>query len=413
MTIPEGQKIVVVATSKTDPDFFEEIDSDDRPFVVVAYVNNLNDADVINNYKINVPGSTKQKSTLLPFDYQNTPKGFQKFADEQKIHFLSFASEDTIKKANMFSESVFKYYDENFKEVTAKDNFAYIVEESNISLAENTTNWRSNTPSTRTLDGPSIINNIGNPEALFYFGRINKILKVNVNDKEEITVEINTKELKETKDYLRRLKLNDVQENNGLRLMHLMMAKAIIYNPALNLSNQEKTIIMQNFFSNTNLNNVEGYKDVLALFSRYYNNKEKKANWFIYVDKNPYLTKLFSKELHEKIFPYGITKITGAPRDSQIAATKQNPVEQAVAAGFVKATGELVSLRSDVKEYDNVKQIGENFYIDGYAYVGILDLLNKLIGAKKSGQRITRATINSLAPYLGARKILGNTFTSQ
>ena len=412
MFIEEGQKIIVVATSKTRPDFFEEVDSEQKPFAVIAFVNNLNEPTMMSNYKINVPGAAKQKSTLVPFDYRGTSKEFMDLTETEGVHFLSFANEDVIKKSNLFSDSTYKFYDEKGNLVETAEQAAYIIEEGNIALQENTTNWRSNSPSTRYLDEPTIINNIGNPEALIYFGRINETIRVGVNDKQEITVDINTQELKETKDYLKRIRLNEVQENNGLRLMHLMMAKTLIYNPALTINNEERAQIMESFVSHSDLNNIDGYKDVISLFLKYYDTKEKRDGWKAYVNKNPYFVKLFSKELHEKIFPLSITKISGAQRDSQLAATKQNPVEQAVANGFVTATGEMVTLKSDVKEYDNVKQIGENFYIDGYGYIGILDLLNNILGVKKSNRKITRATINSLAPFLGARRILGNTFTS-
>jgi hypothetical protein len=412
MFIEEGQKIVVVATSKTKPDFFDEVDSENKPFVVIGFVNNLNEPTMMSNYKINVPGASKQKSTLLPFDYKESSKGFRELTEREGVQFLSFASEDVIKKSNLLSESNYKFYDEKGNLVEKAEDAAYIIEEGNIALQENTTNWRSNSPSTRYLDEPTIINNIGNPEALIYFGRINETIRVSLNDKQEITLDINTQELKETKDYLKRIRLNEVQENNGLRLMHLMMAKVLIYNPALQINNEERAQIMERIVSHSDLNNVDGYKDVLSLYLKYYDTKEKKNNWKAYVNKNPYFVKLFSKELHEKIFPLTITKISGAERDSQLAATKQNPVEQAVANGFVTATGEMVTLKSDVKEYDNVKQVGENFYIDGYGYIGILDLINNILGVKKTNRKISKATVNSLAPFLGARRILGNTFTS-
>jgi len=193
--------------------------------------------------------------------------------------------------------------------------------------------------------------------------------------------------------------------------MHLMMVKALIFNPILKLDSKTQSNIMQSFFSNTNLNNLSGYKDVLELYKFYY--KDLKDEWKNYVKKNPYIEKLFSKELHDKIFHKTPTQISLAERNSVIPTTKQNPVEQAIALGLVSATGNEVTLRTDVKDYDTVKQVGEKFYTDGLAFIGIKDLLNTLLGSKKDNDQITNFTINTLAPLIGARKLLANTFSSQ
>lgn len=420
--IPEGTELIVVATSKSNPDFLEnvntrgEIELPNRPFVVFGYVNKLSDPSVINNYKINIPGSKKQKSTLMPFNAQ-MPKGFDDFVNNENIHFFRYLDNDIVDKSNTISQGQFKYYDENFNEIKASDKkkIAYVVEENNITIQENTKNWRSNSPSDRFFDGPSVINNIGNPEAFFMFGRLNKLSRITFNQDGTITASINNKQLNEIQDGLANLRLNDVQEGNGLRLMHIFMAKVLIYNPSLKLTEQEKSNYMYKILNSKNLNNVSGYIDISNIFRRLYNTPELKENWSNFINSNNYYKKLFSKELHDSIFVKTPTEITAPKRGSKFISTKSNVVEQNIAAGFIQAQGGLVSLRASVKNYDTLEQTGENTFVDGYAYIGHVDLINQLLLSdnKSKNSKLNRNVINSLAPYLGARKLVGNTFASQ
>jgi len=113
-TIPEGQRIVVAATSTKQKDFFDNFSSNRNPFAVIAFVDSMNDNAIKSNYKINIPGSARQKNTLVSFNPAGAPKAFNNFVKNEKIHFFNFLTESDFKKANLFSKGEFKFYDADF-----------------------------------------------------------------------------------------------------------------------------------------------------------------------------------------------------------------------------------------------------------------------------------------------------------
>ena len=401
--IPYGSEIVVFDINRKDK------------YVLFAYVNSLNDPETQKYYKVVVPGTNQNKNTLGILNTQAINKNEESILSNTQAEFVKQIDEKFLKELSQDASAGYTFYDESgnvIVDVVANRNkIAYVLEDTKLSVIEDTKEWGSNRPKERFFDDPSIINNAGNPEALMWFGRLGKMMKVQFNNDGTITAELDNRELNEIQTNLKKLNIHDVDENNGLRLLRLMQAKTIIYNSPVLKDQTSRDNLFSQWFNKTNLNLIEAENELGHLYQSLYPEEMQKAAFKNTISKNKMLSVVFSKQLRDQIFEITPSSIT-ALSNNIFNPTKSTPVEQALAKMYIQAKGSFVELQSDVVNKDTVTSVGEDVYVDGLGHIGQLDLLNQLLSSV-GVEPISKTTINKISPVIGARNRMPSSFASK
>ena len=448
VVIPPNTKVTFLTSHITHPDYLNDSKDAGKQFVTVAVVRGINDVSMINKSKITTTGSAKNKATLVKapnqfegklvtdndgitsFVYDKTlqqafndaglnHEAFVRFINDpnKPIHFFKYI-DDSFKKGNTFASMKregFKFYDKDMNLIndneldSRRDEIVYAVEGTPLSIAEMTVNWTSDKVKERYFDEQTVINNAFNPEAILWSGALGRAIKFEIKNN-AVKAEIDSEDLNTIQSYLSQINIGGVEENNGLRLAHVLMAKTLIFNPILNISEEVRNEEFDRFIHRKDLNSISGLQAIDQLFIRLFRTDENIEAWKKQRDSNPFISRLFSRGWVQRAFNYVPANLR-IRKDIEGVGSKNNAVADSINKNLLGADIAVETLQTTEHNHDALKRLGKNYYADGYGYVGIIEFLNYLNGNKK-GTTIFKNTINTLAPVLSARNKLGNPFST-
>ena len=446
--LPAGSNITFLSSYKTHPNYLNDSRDAGKQFIIIGVLRGINDVSTMNKTKLTVTGSAKNKSTLVrapgqfEAEFVTLPDGSvemrynqsleQDFKDAGLNHkaFIGYINDpknpvqffryldDSFKKANTFAalkREGFIFYDKDMIEInfndleTRKNDVVYAVESTPLSVAEYTVEWTSDRLKERYFDEGTIINNAFNPEAILWSGSLGRAIKVK-KENGVIKAEIDSDELIDLQSHLSQINIGGVEENNGLRLAHILMAKSLIYSSNHNLSQTERDKLFNYFIHRKDLNSIQGLKGVDELFTFLFKEESDKEAWKKERDSSLILSRLFNRSWIYRAFNYVPTNLR-IKKDIEGVGSKNNAVADSINKNLLGADIGVETLQTSEHNYDAFKRLGKNVYVDGYGFIGIVELLNYLNGNKKD-RTIFKNTINNLASVLNARNKLGNPFNT-